>query len=52
MFSPVAYKQLPGGYGISWSEDIALNEYELWTNGKTAPIKSLKTNVAKSRHAD
>ena len=27
----------PGGYGISWSDDIDLSEYELWTNGKTAP---------------
>ena len=23
----------PGGYGISWSDDIDLSEYELWTNG-------------------
>ena len=23
----------PGGYGISWNEDIDLSEYELWTNG-------------------
>ena len=41
----------PGGYGISWSDDIDLSEYELWTNGKAAPNKSLKTDVAKSRHA-
>lgn len=41
----------PGGYGISWSDDIDLSEYELWTNGKTVPNKSLKTDVAKSRHA-
>ena len=41
----------PGGYGISWSDDIDLSEYELWTNGKAAPNKSLKTEVAKSRHA-
>ena len=27
----------PGGYGISWSDDIDLSEYELWTNGKTSP---------------
>ena len=25
----------PGGYGISWNDDIDLSEYELWTNGKT-----------------
>ncbi len=24
----------PGGYGVSWSDDIDLSEYELWTNGK------------------
>jgi hypothetical protein len=41
----------PGGYGISWSDDIDLSEYELWTNGKSAPNKSLKAGVAKSRHA-
>ena len=23
----------PGGYGISWSDDADLSEYELWTNG-------------------
>jgi hypothetical protein len=23
-----------GGYGISWSDDLDLSEYELWTNGK------------------
>jgi hypothetical protein len=22
-----------GGYGISWSDEIDLSEYELWTNG-------------------
>ena len=22
-----------GGYGISWSDDADLSEYELWTNG-------------------
>lgn len=40
-----------GGYGISWSDDIDLSEYELWTNSKTATDKSLKTDVAKSCHA-
>lgn len=23
----------PGGYGISWNDDMDLSEYELWTNG-------------------
>jgi hypothetical protein len=29
-----AVKVDPGGYGISWSDDIDLSEYELWVNGK------------------
>ncbi len=28
-----AVKVDPGGYGISWNDDIDLSEYELWTNG-------------------
>jgi hypothetical protein len=24
----------PGGYGISWSDDVDLSEHELWVNGK------------------
>ena len=23
----------PGGYGVSWNDDIDLSEYELWNNG-------------------
>lgn len=23
----------PGGYGVSWNDDLDLSEYELWTNG-------------------
>ena len=23
----------PGGYGISWNDDLDLSEYELWENG-------------------
>ena len=23
----------PGGYGISWNDDVDLSEYELWMNG-------------------
>ncbi len=29
----------PGGYGISWNDDLDLSEYELWTNGKPVPEK-------------
>jgi hypothetical protein len=28
----------PGGYGISWSDDIDISEYELWTHGE--PVRS------------
>ncbi len=28
----------PGGYGISWSDDIDLSEYELWVRG-APPVK-------------
>jgi hypothetical protein len=28
-----AVKVDSGGYGISWSDDADLSEYELWTNG-------------------
>jgi hypothetical protein len=24
----------PGGYGVSWNDDIDLSEYELWCNGR------------------
>ena len=24
----------PGGYGLSWDDDVDLSEYELWVNGK------------------
>ena len=30
----------PGGYGISWNDDVDLSEYELWVNSKeTAPVE-------------
>ncbi|MDP3047495.1 MAG: DUF2442 domain-containing protein [Chloroflexota bacterium] len=29
-----------GGYGVSWSDNLDLSEYELWTNGKVlAPVQ-------------
>jgi hypothetical protein len=31
----VFFKQVkadPGGYGISWNDNVDLSEYELWTN--------------------
>ncbi|MGE5294245.1 MAG: DUF2442 domain-containing protein [Solirubrobacterales bacterium] len=27
-----------GGYGVSWSDDVDLSEYELWVNGKVPAI--------------
>jgi len=32
----------PGGYGISWNDNIDLSEYELWTNGQPVAEKFLK----------
>ena len=29
-----------GGYGISWSDNLDLSEYELWTNGNIFADKS------------
>ena len=30
----------PGGYGISWNDNVDLSEYELWVNSKeTALVK-------------
>ena len=28
----------PGGYGISWNEDVDLSEYELWVRGKESAL--------------
>jgi len=32
----------PGGYGISWNDNIDLSEYELWTHGRPVAEKALK----------
>jgi hypothetical protein len=29
-----AVKVDPGGYGISWNDNVDLSEYELWVNSK------------------
>ncbi len=41
MFQPLNNEALfkavrvdPGGYGISWNDEVDLSEYELWQNGK------------------
>jgi hypothetical protein len=31
----------PGGYGVSWNDDLDLSEYELWTNGQPVPADSV-----------
>ena len=28
----------PGGYGVSWSDDIDLSEYELWVRGSPVTL--------------
>ena len=28
------FKVEPGGYALSWNEDIDISEYELWKNGE------------------
>jgi hypothetical protein len=28
----------PGGYGISWNDDVDLSEYELWVNSKETAL--------------
>lgn len=30
----------PGGYGISWNDDIDLSEHELWINGKEISMRN------------
>ncbi len=35
--NPSMFRQVsiePGGYAISWNQDIDLSEHELWQNGK------------------
>jgi hypothetical protein len=38
----------PGGYGVSWSDEIDLSEYELWTRG----IPAAKEPVRPERRAE
>ncbi len=32
-----------GGYGVSWSDDLDLSEYELWTKGSCVGDHSLQS---------
>jgi hypothetical protein len=41
----------PGGYGISWNDDIDLSQYELWTNGRPVANGSQWSAVAGCEHS-
>jgi hypothetical protein len=28
----------PGGYGISWNDDVDISEYEVWVNGSALSL--------------
>lgn len=32
----------PGGYGISWNDNMDLSEYELWTHGRPVAHKTVE----------
>jgi hypothetical protein len=45
VFQPLAteafFRQIKvdsGGYGVSWSDEVDLSEYELWTNGRVLEL--------------
>jgi hypothetical protein len=40
-----AVKVDSGGYGISWSDDADLSEYELWTNGVEVSMAENKSST-------
>lgn len=53
VFAPLANRWLfrsvrvdPGGYGISWNDDIDLAEAELWTNGQPLSTAQLAEALA------
>lgn len=35
----------PGGYGVSWNDNMDLSEYELWHNGVTVDSKDISGRV-------
>ena len=39
----------PGGYAISWSDDIDLGEYELWVRGTPAPKEPRSQQAVKDK---
>lgn len=36
----------PGGYGVSWNDEVDISEYELFTNG--IPAAEMRTSVSGS----
>ena len=38
----------PGGYGVSWNEDLDCSEGELWENGVEIPLSEILNELAKS----
>jgi hypothetical protein len=41
-----------GGYGISWTDDLDLSEYELWTNGQVIANDTTQADGSASRCAE
>lgn len=40
-----AVKVDPGGYGISWDDEMDLSEYELWHNGTEVKADTVRTGA-------
>jgi len=49
--TPAFFKMVkvdPGGYGISWNDDIDLSEYELWANGEPISHNTIHKEILES----
>lgn len=40
----------PGGYGISWNDDLDLSSEEIWDNGQEVPAPRRSAYAAQIRH--
>ncbi len=40
-----AVKVDPGGYGVSWNDEMDLSEYELWHNGAEVEASAIQTSA-------
>jgi len=38
----------PGGYGVSWNDDLDLSEYELWTNGSSTSREASRPTLGRT----